>query len=279
MKGLTNVGSGKGEFDASYAVLQIKSAAGSMISIFDESDNVIVSLGASMGIADAAHDGLAYYYCAIAPQNFGTLMIKIAYNDYNIYGLEVNITTNKFYSFSSTDFTRCEILKLYDNGHFHRIVGSSQTPLLMLKGTETFQTDNIDTYSTSFEYFERDNDYGGFVTENPIAFSGYGTLRIVIDNISSWQDNNFKAGVYLLTSKPASVGTSGISSYAYREYINSGGNSGVHIVDYGPKEIAITLTSYQATYYIAITTASGRSVDIDPANIKISKIQLEPASV
>ena len=178
------------------------------------------------------------------------------------------------YMVDSTYYTG-STLSLYENGTFSKFLGDINSPFFALKGTVNANTDEIIVNNNAFQYWERDNDYGGIVSKSPISCAGYGNLRIIFDRVVSWQDSNFKAAVYLLSSKPSSVGSTGFASYAYRKQFCPIGTTSAGHIWYGQYEVIIPLSSMQGgMYYIAATCASASSLSITGALI-LKKIVLE----
>lgn len=91
-------------FDPKNALIRIKCPVGSSINATKDG-NIIYTLAASMGIVDNTNVGYAYYYCTIEPKNFGTITFNVSCDAVTTYVLEASINSNKYYSYSITDFT------------------------------------------------------------------------------------------------------------------------------------------------------------------------------
>ena len=91
-------------FDPKNALIRIKCPVGSSINAIKDGDT-IYTLAASMGIVDNTDVCYAYYYCTIEPKNFGTITFNVSCDAVTTYVLEASINSNKYYSYSITDFT------------------------------------------------------------------------------------------------------------------------------------------------------------------------------
>lgn len=90
--------------DPKNAIIEIQVPVGSQISVF-KNDSILQNIAMSMGIIDSTNIGLAHYYIAIEPENFGTIIFQVSYDSITNYSLEASINRNKYYFYSITDFT------------------------------------------------------------------------------------------------------------------------------------------------------------------------------
>lgn len=169
----------------------------------------------------------------------------------------------------------------YVGGCNHPWEGGACGGFTTLQGTANSQTDSISWNVASgsgpylIEYYEQNNDYGGFRTNNPISFSGYSKLHIEMPYLDSWQDTNYYACVCLSTTAQTKTASTGyLSSYNLRQFIDQkAGAQELHIRE-SSYNITVDITNYNLSYYIYVLCARGNSASVRGI-CKVSKIWLD----
>ena len=212
-----------------------------------------------------------YYYYAFVPQNefdsSQSFSITGTNTDSNIV-----LNNNAFYINEIKEFEyKIHYRKyIFKDGITDSLIGG----FTALKSISS-QTDTIVISNGNLIYTEKDNDYGGIRFNNPINLLDYkyGNIFFEFDDIESWQDSTFKAGIYVsssLQTDPSNL------QYDTRDYISYEGNtSNGHIVNWsGYQGSGISYVYDSTPYYVYILCASGKNSGIPNGIINIKTISL-----